>query len=135
MSFAGALQPLAGLADEDESVNAVVLRGTRARAMLDVARRPVERYVEHYNNIRLNSAPDGQQDRSTTRRRAGHSIQIWSKPPISRLDRELGGRPYIGIRQLLRSEPSGCRTRFDDLVLPRVLSDTPLTQVPDVTHL
>ena len=31
---------------------------------------------------------------------SGRSIQIWSKPPISRLDHQLGGRPYITIRQL-----------------------------------
>src|SRR6266404_2959901 len=30
------------------------------------------------------------------------SIQIWSKPPISWLDGQLGGRPYIVIRQLVK---------------------------------
>src|SRR6266403_5127081 len=32
--------------------------------------------------------------------RPGAPFQIWSKPPISRLDRQLGGRPYMAIRQL-----------------------------------
>ena len=33
---------------------------------------------------------------------SGRSIQIWSKPPISWLDGQLGGRPYIVIRQLVK---------------------------------
>jgi hypothetical protein len=93
---------------------------------------------------RADRTPDGQQDGSTTRRRAGldvaasaaavrseaederrsrehsvrGSIQIWSKPPISRLDRQLGGRPYIAIRQLSNVRAAPQATTLKALLLP-----------------
>jgi hypothetical protein len=43
------------------------------------------------------------------------SLQIWSKPPISRLDHQLGGRPYIAIRQLsnVRAAPQVTTLKAD----------------------
>src|SRR5260221_6973703 len=38
---------------------------------------------------------------------SGRSIQIWSNPPISRLDRQLGGRSYMAIRQLVKVRTAG----------------------------
>ena len=49
---------------------------------------------------------------------SGRTIQIWSKPPISRLDRQLGGGPYIAMRHLSNVRAAPQVTTLKALLLP-----------------
>jgi hypothetical protein len=58
---------------------------------------------------------------------SGRTIQIWSKPLISGLDRQLGGRPYIAIRQLsiVRAAPQVTTMKALLLPTPRCFTQFP----------
>jgi hypothetical protein len=80
---------------------------------------------------RADRTPDGQQDGSTTRRRAGfdvaasaasnpsgRAIQISLKAPHKRLDRQLRRAPYRAIRQLSNVRAAPQVTTLKVLLLP-----------------
>jgi hypothetical protein len=49
---------------------------------------------------------------------SGRTIQIWSKPPLSRLDRQLGGGPNIAMRHLSNVRAAPQVTTLKALLLP-----------------
>jgi len=67
---------------------------------------------------RADRTADGQQDRSTTRRRTGRAIQISLKAPNKRLDRQLRRASYIAIRQLSNVRAAPQVTTLKALLLP-----------------